>query len=88
MAVCCGTRSAGVAYCEKMTKKEFFDHYGTSADSLRMNASLGVLTALLQGAHPSDVQQKDVDAAMSVSFTIADRFIWELIHRPPLKDPI
>jgi hypothetical protein len=71
-----------------MTKKEFFDHYGTSADSLRMNVSSGVLTALLQGAHPADVQPKDVDAAMSVSFTIADRFIWELIHRPPLKDPI
>jgi len=40
-----------------------------------MNASLGVSTALLQGAHPADVQQKDVDAAMSVSFTTANRFI-------------
>jgi hypothetical protein len=71
-----------------MTKKEFFDHYGTSADSLRMNVSSGVLTALLQGAHPDDVQPKDVDAAMSVSFSIADRFIWEFIRRPILKDPI
>jgi hypothetical protein len=71
-----------------MTKKEFFDHYGTSADSLRMSVSSGVLTAFLQGVHPTDVQQRDVDAAMSVSFTIADRFIWELVHRPPLKDPL
>jgi hypothetical protein len=29
----------------KMTKKEFFDHFGTGADSLRMNVSSGVLTA-------------------------------------------
>ena len=71
-----------------VTKKEFVDHYGTSVDTVRMNVSAGVLIALLHGAHPADVQQKDVDAAMSFSFSIADRFISELTRRPLMKDPI
>ena len=67
---------------------EFVDLYGTSADRVRMNVSVGVLIALLHGAHPADVQQKDVDAAMSFSFSIADRFVSELTRRPLVKDPI